>query len=175
MELITIGQITAAHGVKGEVRVFPLTDVPSRFDALKQVTLSRPRGQEEAVVVHEAVEIEWIKHVGRVIAVKFQGVSDREDAEKLRQLYLQVPKSEAAPLPEGSFYVFDIIGLTVVGVDGVRIGSIVDVFGTGSNDVYTVERDGGGQVLLPAIKQVIKSISLADGVVVVDPMPGLLE
>ena len=175
MELITIGQITAPHGLKGEVRVFPLTDVAGRFDGLKQVTLSRPRGQQEATVVHDSVDIEWVKYVGRVVAVKFRGVNDRAAAEEFRQLYLQVPKAEVATLPEGSFYVFDIIGLDVVDLDGTHIGRIVDVFSTGSNDVYTVERDGGGQVLLPAIKQVVKSISLADGLVVIDPMPGLLD
>ena len=175
MERVTIGQITAAYGIRGEVRVFPLTDVPDRFEGLARVSLSRRRSEKEDEVVIESACLEWVRYSGRVVIAKFEGVDDREGAEGLRQLYLQVPRAEAAQLPEGSYYIFDIVGLKVVTVDGEELGRVVEVFSTGSNDVYVVERPSNSQVLIPAIRDVVRQIDLGSGLIIISPIPGLLE
>ena len=79
------------------------------------------------------------------------------------------------PLPDGSYYHFQIVGLTVFTVDGVPLGEVVDILETGSNDVYVIRDDEGKEHLLPALKDVVKDIDLEKGLMLVQPLPGLLE
>jgi 16S rRNA processing protein RimM len=175
MDRLTIGQITAPHGVKGEVRVFPLTDFPDRFDDLTRVILSKPMGKDEPQPLNEDVKVEWARHTGKFVILKLEGIDDRDNAERLKLLYLQVYRVDAHVLPAGSYYISDIIGLTVELPDGSVLGKVTDVFNTGSNDVYEVVRDGVKPIYIPAIKQVISDISLEKGRISIVPMPGLLD
>lgn len=149
--LIVIGKIGAPHGVKGEVRVTPLTDFPDRFQALKAVYLDETR----------SLEIESVKQNKQFFLLKFRGVNDRDGAALLRGKLLKVPRSQAAPLGEGEYYSFDIIGLRVY--DGEDdLGEIKEIIKTGSNDVYVV-KSGDRETLVPALKQVVKQIDLDAG------------
>lgn len=166
-ELIKIGQITAPHGIRGEVRVYPLTDFPERFTTLRQVLLgpeARPVGVRARGVVKN------------LIVLQIDGVNDRDQAEKLRLQYLQVPKSEVHPLPEGHYYVFDLIGLDVADPDGKHIGKLVGVDQSSPvHDLYVVETAPRKRYMVPAVKAFVKEISLEKGRVVIEPIPGLLE
>jgi 16S rRNA processing protein RimM len=166
-ELIKIGQITSPHGVRGEVRVFPLTDFPERFETLRQVLLgpdARPVG------------IRFKGMMKNMIVLQVDGVEDRDQAEKLRLQYLQVPKSETYRLPAGHYYVFDLIGLDVVDPNGNRLGKLVNVTAESpAHDIYVVETAPGKRYMVPAVRQFIKEISLEKGHVVLEPIPGLLE
>lgn len=166
-ELIKIGQITSPHGVKGEVRVFPLTDFPERFTTLRRAFLgpdARP------------VDIRCVGTVKNLIILRVEGVDDRDQAEKLRLLYLQVPKSEVFALPPGHFYVVDLIGLAVVDPEGKPLGKLVNVEQSSpAHDIYVVETAPGKRYLVPAVQQFVKEISLEKGQVVIQPIPGLLE
>ena len=108
---------------------------------------------------------------GRLVA-KLAGVDDREAALALRGAYLQVPIDEAVSLPEGRYYWHQIIGLSVETGEGRTLGTISDILETGSNDVYVVRRDGG-ELLVPALKTVIRRVDLSAGRMVVDLPPGL--
>jgi 16S rRNA processing protein RimM len=174
MERVTIGQITGARGIKGELKVFPLTDFLERFKSLKRVTLSRPMGKANPEPVFEGVKVEGCKESGRFVTLSLDGVNTREDAEKLRNLYVQVPRDEAYPLPEGSFYISDIMGMKVLSLTGECLGEISDIFETGSNDVYVVDGHGK-QYLIPAIKEVVKSIDIESNTMIIEPLPGLLD
>jgi len=166
-ELVKIGLITSPQGIRGEVRVFPLTDFPERFSTLRQALLgpeARPVG------------IRCMGAVKNMIILAVDGVSDRDQAEKLRQQYIQVPKSEVFPLPEGHFYVFDLVGLDVVDPEGKPLGKLVAVESISpAHDHYVVETPAGTRHMVPAVKTFVKEISLERGVVVVEPIPGLLE
>lgn len=166
-ELIKIGQITAPHGVRGEVRIYPLTDFPERFTTLRRALLgpdARPVG------------VRCLGTVKNLIILKIDGVEDRDQAEKLRLQYLQVPKSEVHPLPEGHYYVFDLIGLDVVDPDGKLLGKLVDVStDSPAHDNYVVETAPRKRYMVPAVKNFVKQIDLAGGRVVIQPIPGLLE
>lgn len=166
-DLVKIGQITSAHGVHGQVRVFPLTDFPERFATLRQVLVgpdARPMG------------VRFTGTVKNLIILTLDGVTDRDAADKLRQQYLQVPRSEVYPLPEGRYYIFDLIGLAVVDPDGRPLGKLVEVnTGNPVHDIYVVEVASHKQFMVPAVKEFIKVIDLEKGQIVVAPIPGLLE
>lgn len=166
-ELVKIGQITSPHGVKGEVRVYPLTDFPERFKTLRRVLLgpdARPTG----------VRFEGM--VKNMVILSFDGITDRDQAEKLRLQYVQVPKSEVHPLPPGHYYVFDLLGLDVVDPEGKLLGKLVDVTtDSPAHDIYVVETAPRKRYMVPAVKRFVKAIDLEAGQVVVEPIPGLLE
>jgi 16S rRNA processing protein RimM len=166
-ELIKIGQITAPHGVRGEVRVYPLTDFPERFTTLRRVLLG-PEARPVGVRCRGAVK--------NLIILSIDGVEDRDQAEKLRLQYVQVPKSEVHPLPEGHYYVFDLIGLDVVDPAGKLLGKLVEVStASPAHDIYVVETAPRKRYMVPAVKTFVKEIDLPGGRIVVQPIPGLLE
>lgn len=157
---VSVGRIVGAHGIKGEVKVEPLSDFPERFEAGSRLWL---RGQEIRVLRGRGQ--------GRIIILALEGIADRETAEALRDEELYVPAP--APLPEeGVFYRHDLIGLDVVEDGGEKLGKLTDIFSTAANDVYVV-RGVRGELLLPAIEDVVKRIDLAAGQIVVELLPGL--
>jgi 16S rRNA processing protein RimM len=110
-----------------------------------------------------------------MIVLKLEGIDDANTAESLRDQNLAIPVSELAQLPPDSYYQHDILGLMVITLDGQKLGSIVDIIVTGSNDVYVIKVPDGSQVLIPAIKDVIKQVDLIRRTMYIDPLPGLLD
>ena len=111
--------------------------------------------------------------------VNLQEIGDRNEAEEVRGLWLYVPEADAAELEEGQFWIHDIIGLQVVTVDGLQVGKITDVMATGANDVYVVrpagDINGGRDVLLPAIADVVEQVDLQNGLMIVRLLEGLID
>ena len=154
---VTIGKVGAAHGIHGEMRIIPLTDFTERFASMKEV-----------MVGDELLHIESCKYHKQYVLMKFREYPIREDAMRLTGKLLTVDRSEAAPLAEGEYYTFDIIGLTVYDVKGKELGRVENVLHTGSNDVYQARRLDGGELLIPALKAVVKEIDIAGGRMVID-------
>lgn len=166
-DLVKIGQITSAHGVRGEVRVFPLTEFLERFAKLKTALL----GPEQKVV-----RVKYRTVVKNMIILSIEGVDDRDEAEKLRGQYLQVPKEEVYKLPEGHYYVFDLEGLSVVDPEGNPLGRLVEVNQSSpAHDIYVVETPDRKRYMVPAVQQFVKQIDVPGGKIVIQPIPGLLE
>jgi len=161
---IIIGRVVRPWGTRGEVKVEIMTDFPHRFALLKRVYL----GREAAPFALEGFKL----HKGWAI-LKLAGCDDRTAAEKLRGKLVQIPMEEAMPLGEDEYYVYQIVGLTVWTTTGECLGQVTEVLSTGSNDVYVV-RDGGREILIPAIEDVVKEIDLAKGRMVVELMEGLI-
>jgi 16S rRNA processing protein RimM len=158
-DLIVVAEVVRPHGVRGAVRVVPVTDFPDRLLRL-----------EEAVVVHGAetmpVRVERARRDGTGVLMKFSGIDTPQAAAGLRGATVQVPASQAPPLPPGQYYVFQVIGLEVRAPDGARLGEVVDVLRTGSNDVYVVRSAAGPDVLIPAVDTFVQQIDIAAGRVV---------
>ncbi len=168
-DLIAVGKIVNTHGHKGDVKVIPLTDNPERLEELKKVIISNGNNLKE-------FNITSVRYHKNFAILAFAEIENMNEAEKLKESLMLIPKNEAKKLPEGSYYIFDIIGLEVKSTDGRRLGKIVDVFQTGANDVYDVEdQESGKHYLIPAIKQIVKNISLEVGEMIIEPMEGLLD
>jgi 16S rRNA processing protein RimM len=166
-EWATIGQVVALFGIKGELKVRLLTDIPDRFEQLETLYLG-PN--------HRQYTIELVRpYKGEMIILKLVGFDDANAVEPLRQQEIQIPASQLAKLPPGSYYQHDILGLSVLTLDNRALGTIVDIIETGSNDVYAIKGFDGKQVLIPAIKDVVKRIDLIRRTMYIDPLPGLLE
>ena len=140
-----------------------MTDFPESFAAQSQVYLDgRP------------MTIERSRHHNKHLIVKLATIDDREAAERLRGCDLEIPFSQAQPLAEGEYYPLQLIGLRVETTEGEDLGQVVNILVTGSNDVYVV-RGGRGETLIPAIEDVIQSIDLKNGVIIIQAIKGLLE
>ena len=149
---IVIGRVGAAHGIHGDLRVIPLTDFPERFTALREV-----------MVGDELLHVAHIKPQGKNFLMRFREYAVREEAQRLTGRLLTVAREEAAPLDEGEYYVFDIVGLTVYDEEDNELGSVENVLRTGSNDVYAVRSEDGRELLIPALRAVVQSSDLPGG------------
>lgn len=157
---VTVGVILAPHGIRGEVKVQPLTDFPERFEAGSRLWLN---GEERVV--------QRGRWAGRSVILQLRGIETRNEAEALRGAELTVP--EAADLAdEGVYYLHDIIGLRVVDEAGIDLGKLEEVFNSGSVDVYVV-RGEAGELLLPALDDVVIDVDIAAGQIRVDVPEGL--
>lgn len=165
--MVNIGQVTKAHGIKGEVFVLPLTDFPERFSRLTRVFASSGDMRRE-------LHISQAQPVHNGIIVKFAEVGNRSEAEALKWWYIQIPAEEVVPLPEGHYYFFQIIGLKVYDLEGKFLGTVVEVQRTGANDVYWVRKPGSDkQFGIPGLKSVVREIDVVGGKMLVDLPPGL--
>ena len=163
---IAIGRIVRPHGVRGEVAVEVLTDFPERFDTIEVVFL----GDSFKAETWQVTGARW--HKARVL-LSLRGCEDRTAAEQLRGLLVQVPIEEAMPLPEDEYYPYELIGLDVVTNEGEDLGRVSEVLFTNANDVYVVIGPRG-QILLPAIADVIVHVDLDEGQIVVRLIEGLV-
>jgi 16S rRNA processing protein RimM len=156
-DFVVIGLLRRAHGVKGELSVQPVSNVPERFNGLGAV-LVRQNGSVREVAV------EAVRTKGKSVLVKLEGVDDRTSAEMLAGAELGVRRRDVWPVPEGTYYVFDLVGCRVMGGAGREIGVIEDVVRLGSKEI-----------LIPAVKTVVKQVDLEARVVLIEEMEGLLD
>ncbi len=165
-----VGVIAKPHGVHGEVNVFPTTDDPERFRELEEVILDSPReGRRKLRITN-------VKFVSKFVVLKFQGVDTVEAVERWRSCPLYVDREHAIPLEEGEYYVADVIGLTVKDIDfGRELGTVRDVIETGANDVYEIRTTDQREVMIPAIKDCVKRISIEEGIMEIHVMKGLFD
>lgn len=167
---LAVGQVLCPHGVRGEVRVRILTDYPERLERHAYFYLAYPTSPEEA----QRYAVERVRIRGGVLLLKLGGCNDRNSAEMLRGMLVQIPTADAVPLEEGEYYYFQLIGVQVETDAGEPLGEVVEVLGTGANDVYVVQGPRG-EVLLPAISSVVLALDLDARRMVVRLLPGLLE
>lgn len=166
-QYITVGEIVNTQGIKGEVRILPTTDFPERFK----------KGQKYLVYlkgIHREYTIEKSWEHKHFIIIKFAEIEDMNAAEKLKGGLLQVTPANLTRLPKGSYYVFELVGLKVLDIEGQELGEVVQVIKTGANDVYVVKRSEGKDILIPALKSVIKEIDIPGGKMLVDLPEGLI-
>ena len=160
--LVAVGEVVSCWGLKGEMRVMPLTDFPDRFAAGNSLLLD---GDRRRIVSTKASRGGFI--------LKLEGIDTPDEVLKLKNKMLMIPESELHELPAGVYYQFQIIGLEVWSVSGERLGRIGKVLTTAANDVYVMETSGR-EVLIPAVADVVKAIDLESRRMVIEPIDGLL-
>lgn len=165
-ERILVGVVAKAHGLRGEVVVQALSDAPGRFDPGSRFLAIAANGMTRPLLV-----IESRPHQDRLL-IRFDGFATREDAEAIHGAELTIGREQVAPLPEGRYYRFELEGLRVATKGGAHLGMVTAVFGTGANDVIAV-KGLKGEILIPLLPEVIVSVDVAAGAMVVDPPPGL--
>lgn len=166
-EYFEIGQIVNTSGLKGILKIKPFTDDIKKFSNLKTIYIKTKSGLTE-------FKIEQVRYVKNMVMLKLAGIDTVEEAEKYRNLYIKILRDQEEELEEGSYYVVDILGCKVKTDANQELGKIVDVFQTGSNDVYVVKDEQGKQILLPAIKQVIKNVDIKNKIITVHLLEGLV-
>lgn len=164
---LEIGQIVNTFGIKGEVKVTPFTDDIRRFDNLKKVYV---KTKKESTLY----TVENIKYHKNMVLIKFEGVQNPEQAEMLRNAFLEIDREDAVPLEEGTYFIADLIDLDVYTDEGKLLGKVDDIYNTGANDIYVVKDEQGKQILLPGIKEVIKQVDLENEKIIVHLIPGLI-
>lgn len=155
-DFLNVGQIINTHGVRGEVKVFPLTDDMYRFDDLQVVYIG-----------DKAYEIENVKYLKDKVVLKLEGINSIEEAEKYKQKYLKISREDAIELPEDSYFITDILGCTVVDTEGFEYGEVKEVIQTGSNDVYWVK--GNKEILVPVLKDIVLDIDVVNKKITMKP------
>jgi 16S rRNA processing protein RimM len=153
-ERLAVARVLGAKGLAGSLRIETLTDRPERLAAGASIWV------EEEATPRTIVEAEW---GGRVPVLRLDGISDRAAAERLVGRYLEAP---AYALPAGTYYWHELIGLVAVDDAGVELGTVVEIFRAGENEVYRIE-GSSGELLVPALRDVVRSIDLASGRMVV--------
>lgn len=147
-DFLELGKIVNTHALKGEVKVTPWCDDSGVFAEIKYVYVNdRP------------IDIEKAKDYKNSVLLKLKGIDSIEQAELLKNAVLYAERKQLGELPEDTYYIKDLIGLEVYEGDGF-LGILEDCFPTGGNDVYVVKNSEGKQLLLPAIKQVVKKVDL---------------
>lgn len=163
--MFEIGIIVKPQGIRGEIRILPTTDDPSRFSLLIN---------QEIFVNHKAYKLTAARLQKGIVIAKLEGVDSRNAAELLIKSVITIPPEKALPLQQDEYYIRDLIGLSVETEEGENIGTISKVLNTNANDVYIIKTQDDS-FMIPAIKDVVLSVSTADKKIVVRLMEGLRE
>lgn len=167
IEYLAVGKITNTHGVKGEVKVMPMTSDINRFDYLKIVWVEKDGKLTEYFVDN-------VRYHKGFVLLKLHGIDSMKQAEELKNCYLKVDRKNARPLDENEFFIADLIGCEVYEGD-VLLGKITDVLQTGSNDIYVVKGAKYGEIYIPALTDVVLNVDIENGKIQVALPEGLID
>ena len=167
-DYVVIGQILRPHGVAGKMRVEPITDDPNRFYLLKRVFLSKDG------LSREQAKMTGVPVGPRFVIVALESIDSREQAEKYRDFYVEIPRQECLPLPEGRHYIFEFIGLQVYTNSGAFVGEISDALLLPANDVFVVTCNDR-EYLIPDVPEIVEEKKPSSGKIIINPIEGLLS
>lgn len=167
--LILVGKISKAHGIRGEIKVYPYGGEPASILSCSGYLLTAPDGRGS-----DWYEVGRGRSQGRFAIISLTGVSDRDSAEGLAGWELWADRSELPDPDDDEFYWQDVMGFTVRTVDGADVGRVHHLFTTGAHDILVVTGDGG-EYLIPVVEEILIEVNDEEGLVVIDPPPGLLE
>ena len=163
---LELGKIVNVKGLKGEVKIDSYAEDIFTFEKLKSLFVEKKENLTE-------YEIENVSYNKNQVIIKFKEVNSIEEAEKLRNSSILVDREIFGKLPEGVYYLADLIGLDVYTEENEYLGKVDDVYNTGSNDIYVIKSESGQERLLPGIDEVIKEINLDSGKIIVNLIKGL--
>ena len=164
MEKIKLGQIVTAVGIKGEVKVYPYTDILERFEEI-----------DSLMIESKTAKINGVRYMKNMVILRLEGVDDRNAAEALRGKNLYIDRKDMWEMPEDTYLVKDLLGMTVMDPEGNRIGKLVDVIQNSAQDLYEIEREDGKKFLLPAVGEFVQTVNLNKRIMIVRLIEGLVE
>ncbi|MCI8285521.1 MAG: 16S rRNA processing protein RimM [Firmicutes bacterium] len=165
MDRIKVGKIVSAVGIKGEVKVYPYTDYPERFEELDEVYAG-----DDGKVLY----IDKVRYHKNMAIIKFEDIDDRNTAEFWKDTFLCIDKKDLRALDEDEYFIFDLIGLKAVDDCDNYIGKVTDVIQNTAQDIYEITADNGNTILIPAVYEFITDIDINSGIMRIKPIEGLL-
>jgi 16S rRNA processing protein RimM len=162
--MIKIGEVVNVVGLRGELKVYPYCENKERFETLKEVYFNEDK-----------VFIEQVRYKDNLVILKIQGVDDRTGADACRGKEVFMNDEDLEPLSEGTYYVKDIIGFQVEDQSRGNIGILKDVRDNGAQSLFVIEKNNGGELLVPAVEQFFSSVDLQRKVIMVDLIEGMYE
>lgn len=163
-EILELGKVINTHGIRGELKIQPWCDDPALYFDLDYIYIDEKKYNLLRSRIHK-----------NAIIAMVEGVTDMNMAEALKNKIVTIERDVLGELPEGTYYIADLEGLTVRTVDGEVLGVIDEIIQTGSNDVYVVKGERKKPILLPVIDQVVKEVNVDEGYVLVELMKGLID
>lgn len=167
-EKIVIGKILRPHGVKGYVRVLPVTDNPDRFRLLKNAWLRNKNNELFRC------DFENVKLLPKAVLLKLKEIDTVEDVERWRDCEIVIDRKDCLPLESDTYYVFDLIGCEVFTTSGKKVGIVEEVLDYPASDVFVIQNNGQ-EILIPAVAQFIKSVEIESSKIIIEPIEGLLQ
>lgn len=162
-----VGKVTNTHGLKGELKVFPLTDDMERFDYLKRAYIGENKIK---------VNLERVRYHKNLAIIKFKEYNDINEVEKFKENYIYVDDEEKVILPKDHFFIYDLIDSQVFDMESNLIGTLINVLKGPSNDVYVVkDMDKDKEYLIPAVKEFVIEVNILDKKVIINPIEGMIE
>ena len=152
VEYFEIGHISNTHGLKGEMKVRPFTEDKKRYEELKKILINIKDEYKE-------YDIESVRYQKDIVLLKLKGVDDIDAAEKLKNRYISIAREDAKNLQNNEYFIADLIGSEIFQNEEL-IGILDDVFTAGASDVYVIKRKGKKDLLLPALKSIIKNVNV---------------
>ena len=165
---LEIGQIVNTFGIKGQVKIVPFTDDITRYYELKEIYVEKKNELK-------LFQIEQVNYKKNMVILKLKGIETVEEAEKLRNCYLKIDRKDAKKLPKDTYFIVDLLGLDVYTDEGKLLGKVDDIYNAGSSDIYVIKDELGKQILLPAIKDVLKEVDLENQKIIVHLIKGLVD
>lgn len=168
MDYLTVGEIVNTHGIRGEVKVFPRTDFSEQRFVKGNKLLIEFQGELIESTIHTA------RLHKNVYIILLDGYQNINEVEKFKGCLVMVPASDKIELDTDEYYVFEIVGCSVVTDQGEEIGTITEVLKPGANDVWVAERKNKQPVYIPVIDDVVLKVDIKDKIIVIEPMEGML-
>ena len=165
---LEIGQIVNTFGIKGQLKIVPFTDDITRYYELKEIYVEKKNELK-------LFQIEQVNYKKNMVILKLKGIETVEEAEKLRNCYLKIDRKDAKKLPKDTYFIVDLLGLDVYTDEGKLLGKVDDIYNAGSSDIYVIKDELGKQILLPAIKDVLKEVDLENQKIIVHLIKGLVD
>ncbi len=166
LKYIRVGLIINTHGIRGELKVNPLTDDMKRFNKLDAIYIGEDK------ILHNITNVKYVK--GFPI-IKLKDIDNINDVLKYKNEYIYIDRADLVKLPKGKYFIFDLIDCEVYDMDNNYIGILTEVNSNTSNDIYVVKDKNNKEHLIPAVKQFIKSIDSDEKKIVIDPIEGMIE
>ncbi len=166
MKKYRVGKMANTHGLRGEMKIYPYTDYPERFGEIKYIYFD----QED-----QKYDIERVKYHKSMPIIKLKGIDRIEDAEKFRERELFIDEQNTRKLEEDEYMVSDLINLTAKLEDGTVLGKVVNVLPYSANDIYVIQSAEGKEYLIPALKEFVPIVDIAEQLMIIKPIKGMIE
>lgn len=165
MEKIKIGKIVNAVALKGEVKVYNYSDYKERYEEIDTI-----------IVDEKEYEIEKVRYQQNMVILKLAGVDDRNASEAMKNKDIYITEGDLRQLPEGTFYIRDLVGLDIVDIEtGRQLGTLKDVLQNSAQDIYRIELADGGEGMIPVVSEFVKEINMEEGFIKVKLIEGMID